>query len=158
MFNKNILYNYKYDLYYLVSIMNIFNLKIFLYVFIIMKLYIINAPFDNWKLHLYNNFFVKYIDNYDDLDKSSNYKIIPICQNDYIRYTTEELLFTNDTTKVNILNNKGLFAKFMMQNFNKYIPKTIYFNVNDKEIYDSKITLQKMIQKPTIGCALQIQK
>jgi predicted ATP-grasp superfamily ATP-dependent carboligase len=123
-----------------------------------MKLYIINAPFDNWKFHLYNNFYVKYIENYHDLDKSSDYKIIPICQNDFVRYTSKELLFTNDTTIVNILNNKGLFAKFMMQYFNEYIPKTIYFNVNDKEIYDSKITLQKMIQKPTLGYASQNTK
>ena len=123
-----------------------------------MKLYIINAPFNDWKFHLYNNLYVEYIDNYNNLDKSSDYKIIPICPNDFMRYSDEELLFTNDVIKVNILNNKGLFAKFMMQYFNEYIPRTVYFNVNDKEIYDSNLILPKMIKKPTIGCASQNTK
>lgn len=123
-----------------------------------MLLYIINAPFNDWKIHLYNNFFVKYIENYIEINKSNKYKIIPICPNDFVRYNSEELLFTNDIINVNILNNKGFFADFMMKNFNDYIPKTIYFNINNKEIYDSAITFDKMIQKPTIGCSSQNTK
>lgn len=118
-----------------------------------MNLYIVNAPFNDWKIHLYNNLYIKYIENYNEIDKLKKYKIIPICPNDFIRYSTIELLFTNDVIKVNVLNNKGLFADFMMKHFNDYIPKTIYFNINDKQIYDSGLIYNKMIQKPIIGCA-----
>jgi predicted ATP-grasp superfamily ATP-dependent carboligase len=118
-----------------------------------MKYYVIGVPFIAWKIHFLMNKQITYIDNEDLIDKSCNYKIIPICANDYIRYSKNDLIFNSSSDAINKLNNKSLFAIFMMENFSKYIPKVIYCNINNKTKYISNLVSDIMIQKENIGCA-----
>lgn len=116
-----------------------------------MKYYVINVPFIDWTIHFKNNHNITYVDSINSIDFTENCKIIPICPNDFIRHNMIKLLFYTDLYNISILNNKGLFAKFMMENFKDYIPLTIYYNVNNKLIYNSKITSPIMILKSTMG-------
>jgi carbamoylphosphate synthase large subunit len=116
-----------------------------------MKYYIIGIPFPDWKIHFKHNSNITYIDHINLIDSSHNYKIIPICPNDFVRYDEDKLMFFTDANFVVKLNNKGLFAEFMMENFKDYIPETIYYNVNDKQKYKSSLTTPFMIYKPVVG-------
>jgi predicted ATP-grasp superfamily ATP-dependent carboligase len=114
-----------------------------------MKLYISQAIFDDWVIALKNYSFINYIEN-DEKIELSNYKIIPICKKDFIKHSNK-LLFTTEIDVINILDNKALFAKFMMENFNNYIPETVYYNIDNIQIYNTNKIFNKMIQKPIYG-------
>jgi carbamoylphosphate synthase large subunit len=117
-----------------------------------MEYYIVSAPFENWKVHFQCICLIKYVDSINFIDKSKKYKIIPICPNDFVRYNNNELLFVTNCLSIQTLNNKGLFAEFMMEYFVNHVPTTIYYNINNKKIYKSNLTTPLMIQKSTLGC------
>jgi len=116
-----------------------------------MKYYVVGVPFQDWLIiFTYNSNFI-YIDSADLIDIIDDYKIIPICPNDFVRYDSNKLLFYMNVYDITILNNKGLFTEFMMKYFVDYIPLTIYYNVNNTKIYNSKLIKPLMILKNTIG-------
>ena len=116
-----------------------------------MKYYVINVPFFDWKIHFRHNSNITYVDTINSIDLSQNFKIIPICPNDFVRYDATKLMFFTNPYSIAKLNNKGLFAEFMMKYFESYIPLTLYYNVNNKYIYNSGVTKPSMILKSTIG-------
>ena len=125
---------------------------------------------------LLNN-HIKYIENIDDIDdidnndeniddinndeniddnndtnvhKKNNYKLIPLsvphCEMNY----DPNNLFTCDLEGVDILNNKVLFAKFMMKFYPDFIPETFYYSWGGIW-YNSGRNHMKMIKKPAFG-------
>ena len=116
-----------------------------------MKYYIVSSPFSDWKIILKNNYNFIYKESIDLIDLLHNDKIIPICPNDFVRYDSNKLLFFTNPHDIVILNNKGLFAEFMMRYYLDYIPLTIYYNVNNTNIYNSKFVKPVMILKSTAG-------
>jgi len=97
---------------------------------------IVNLPFGDWIPHLLNFDIQPF--------EIPGRKIIPLGYSD-----NPNSLFKNSKKTIDILNNKILFAKFMMLNFVKNIPKCMYYNFED--IFISEETVPKMIQKPAFG-------
>jgi hypothetical protein len=95
--------------------------------------------------------YINFTDNFNDI-KHINPKIIPITLLHNNLYYNNSIfnLSTNKYYLYNIkmLNNKTLFAEFMMNNFNKNIPLTYYFNYKNKTyINENFINSDKKIKK-----------
>ena len=115
-----------------------------------MKFIIITILFDDWKIHLYNNdkcICIKETDINDYI--SDEFKIIPICVNDYIKYNNfKNNIFKNELKNIEILNNKSKFGKFMLKSFPNNIPIIYYYNFENETYKNNIILSTKMIQKP----------
>jgi len=116
------------------------------------SLIIINIPFTDWinHIHKYNKCICI---NENDIEKykTNNYKIIPICISDYIKYNDfENNIFKNIINNIEILNNKSKFGKYMLNNFNEYIPIIYYYNFDNETFINNTNLLEpkKLIKKP----------
>ena len=114
-------------------------------------LVIINIPFNDWRSILYsckNVICIK--ENNLQMYTSNDYKIIPICVDDYIRYNhLENNIFKNNLNNVDILNNKSKFGKYLLDYFPDNIAPIYYYNFDNETFimkYDTKGI--KMILKP----------
>jgi predicted ATP-grasp superfamily ATP-dependent carboligase len=80
---------------------------------------------------------IQFIEDANDIELLlMDYKIIPLNAEQYVIYNnSEHTLFSNNIININILNNKSLFAKFMMDdnNFIDHIPLTIYYKTDNFE-------------------------
>jgi predicted ATP-grasp superfamily ATP-dependent carboligase len=119
-----------------------------------MKLLIINIPFQDWikyikkcnKCICIND---KDIKNYN----TSEYKIIPICVNDYIKYNNfENNIFKNSIENIEILNNKSKFGKFMLDKYIEHIPAIYYYNFENETFFNNTLLKKKLILKPNEMC------
>lgn len=121
-----------------------------------MKLIIVNIPFNDWKSILYSNRHIMCIkEDYIDKFTSNEYRIVPICVGDYLKYNhLENNIFKNNINSIEILNNKSKFGKFGLENFPDNIPTIYYYNF-DRETFlgntDDNLKNNKMIIKPNIG-------
>ena len=76
---------------------------------------------------------------------------------DYDKYINiPNSVFVNNALNVDILSNKCLFAKFMMQHFPNNIPKTLYYSFGENTYIDQKYIMQQkndcvLISKPVLG-------
>jgi predicted ATP-grasp superfamily ATP-dependent carboligase len=116
-----------------------------------MKYYIINLPFEDWQIIFRNNNKFTYVKSIDLINENENYKIIPMYYNNFIECEKEKLLFYTDEKIIMIMENKVLFAQFMMENFENYIPKNIYYNFNNKIMYKANNLTTLMIKKNIFG-------
>ena len=122
------------------------------------KFIIVTIPFEDWKNIFLSNSKIKCIDEKDfDLDtgkyQTNEFKIMPICIYDYIKYNNHENnIFKNNLDNLHILNNKSKFGKYMLTYFIDNIPIIYYYNFGN-ETYISNIKIsQKMILKPNEAC------
>ena len=116
--------------------------------------------FLDWKQSLFKlNYigYVKYIDNdtYVSNYLKNNIKLLPLDINSYTKYNNyENNIFKNNLDNIDILENKSKFCKYMLANFNSYIPKTYYYNFdNETYIIDNFMNdeKEKLIQKDNYG-------
>jgi hypothetical protein len=90
--------------------------------------------------------------------KKQEYYLLPICINDYIEYNNHPLnIFKNNFIKnLHILNNKSLFAKYMLTNHVDSIPPIIAYQVTDEFFVNQPIIDQfspsdRLIYRPNQG-------
>jgi len=116
--------------------------------------------FLDWKHSLFKlNYigYIKYIDNDTYISKyiKNHIKLLPLDINSYTKYNNyENNIFKNNLDNIDILENKSKFCKYMIKNFNNYIPKTYYYNFNDETyIVDNFINNknEKLIKKENYG-------
>jgi predicted ATP-grasp superfamily ATP-dependent carboligase len=119
-----------------------------------MKLLILLIPFTDWDAYIEkckNCICITHNDicKYD----KSEYKIMPICVSDYIKYNTfENNIFKNILENVDALNNKSKFGKYMLNHFPEYIPNIYYYNFNNETYGNTDVALnKKMIYKPNVN-------
>jgi glutathione synthase/RimK-type ligase-like ATP-grasp enzyme len=115
-----------------------------------MELVIPSYPFSEWE-----KLFLK-TKKCKNLNKNLpiNYKIMPICIDDYKKYNDDpKCIFKNNIDYIEILDNKSKFGKYMLNNFPENTPPTIYYNFDDETFYDEKLVSTNMIIKPNKGHA-----
>ena len=120
------------------------------------KLIIINIPFDDWKNILYSSKYLICIDESKiDMYRSEEFKIVPICIKDYIKYNTlENNIFKNNLNNVDILNNKSKFGKFLLEHFPNNIAPIYYYNFDNETYRNDKLPKNnKLIVKPNVAFA-----
>jgi predicted ATP-grasp superfamily ATP-dependent carboligase len=112
--------------------------------------YIVGTPFPDWVQYFEKQCKIKYVNDKNDI-KDTHYKIISISVEQY-KINSDPLtsVFINKPHDVDVLENKGMFAKFMQANFPGNIPKVCYYSFNDT-VHINKIKLNKMIKKPIYG-------
>ena len=126
------------------------------------RLYIVDCAFKDLIdiVEKYPN--VIHVKDIKNVPTSNNIKIIPFDSRDFIRFSQDgRLLFKTDIEAVDTLNDKCVFAMFMMKYFPENIPRTIYVNRLLKDntkieyIYNNYIdnSSLKMIEKEADGCA-----
>lgn len=126
------------------------------------KYYVVNCFFSNWSINIPKYTNVSHVQNKKNIPKSNSNninKIIPLDLRDrklYLYKDDPDAIFKMDIKNVEVLNNKCLFAKFMMDNFPENIPLTISidfqtFNYLNPE-YKNNIE-RKMIIKNAVGFA-----
>lgn len=115
--------------------------------------YILKPIHSGWIPHLKAQTLTKYIDSKNEIT-DNNYKIIPITVEQMVEFNNNDnSVFHNNINSINILDNKSMFAEFMMNNFPDNIPPCYYFNYNSKTYVNKKIKNDKMIIKPNNGYA-----
>lgn len=121
------------------------------------KYYVINCFFPNWRQCIPKYTDVKYVARQYKIPNRPDHKIILLDLNDRMSYGwSDNAIFKMDNSNVEILNNKCLFAKYMMEHFPENIPATIsirtqsidYLNSNDS----TKMN-RKMIEKDAVNYA-----
>jgi carbamoylphosphate synthase large subunit len=115
------------------------------------KYVVITIPFDTWKNILVNNDKFICITN-SDVKKynNSNYKLMPIWVDDYIKYNHLEYnIFKNNLENIDIFENKSKFGKYMIKYFPDNIPRTYYYNFDNESYNNYNIPVsKKYIVKP----------
>ena len=95
---------------------------------------------------------VKYVEDVRDIDVE-DYKLIPLGVPRREINDIPQNLFMNDLECVNVLHNKVLFAKFMMEFFIGFIPETYYYSWSGEKYVEGSRKGCKMISKPAHGSA-----
>jgi carbamoylphosphate synthase large subunit len=116
-----------------------------------MKFLIVTIPFDTWENILYKNNHLVCIKD-DDINKYNNseYKLMPIWVDDYIKYNNLDInIFKNNLENIDILENKGKFAKYMLEYYPDNIPMTYYYNFDNVSYNNYNLPISKRyIVKP----------
>jgi len=93
---------------------------------------------------------IYFIEKFNDISEKFP-KIIPILISQNTLYYKYSIFNTPQNTNylanIKMLNNKSMFAEFMMNNFNKNIPLTYYYNYKDKTYISKNKDNSKKIQK-----------
>lgn len=121
--------------------------------------YIVSCPYDDWVKEIKKYTNIEIVSNISQLPNDDDIKIIPVSTSNRILLKDDpRAIFKTDMKFVNVIEDKCLFALFMMQNFPQNIPETIYikrelpsenhFYVNR---YYHKDRIKKIIQKKAIG-------
>lgn len=120
------------------------------------KYHVISCYFSNWNNQIINYAKIPCVNNVL-IPRRPNHYIIPLdlrdremCQND------KRMIFKMDIKHVEMLNNKCLFAKFMMEHYPENIPNTIIIVMDQINYIDpnfSNTKPRKMIKKYAFGCA-----
>jgi len=90
--------------------------------------YVLAHMIDNWgwRHHISKYTNVKCVNTIEDVPLR-NSKVIPIVPCDHIKFKNDDrILFCTNESDIEILDDKCLFAIFMMENYPTNIPKTIY--------------------------------
>jgi hypothetical protein len=96
--------------------------------------YIIDCVFGDWKEKINNHSKILLTNDIQNIPNNVNSKIIPISLRDMIKfYNDDRLVYRTSINSMKILDNKCLFAMFMMEHFNKNIPRTIYASRYENE-------------------------
>ena len=120
------------------------------------KYYIITCCFPDWNNLITTCTKIPCIHpNY--VPDAPNHYIIPLDLRDRQIYglfniSEKRMIFNMDINNVIILENKCLFAKFMIENYPMNIPRTISILTNNIDYFDTFKPI-KMIKKGAIGCA-----
>src|SRR5580692_2406728 len=89
------------------------------------KFYVVDCRFKDWVNEIVENSGVLYASSIENVPNDA--KIIPIDIRDFKRYINDKRLsFKMNIESIDTLNNKCLFAMFMMKHYVENIPKTIY--------------------------------
>ena len=116
---------------------------------------VIDCQFNDWNRMVLTHPDIKSLKNISEIVTIENPKIIVLDIRDRERYIDDEKgIFKTDMKSIEILNDKCIFAKYMMDKFPKNIPQTIFIKKNveiNYSKYDQK--QQKMIKKNVIGYA-----
>jgi predicted ATP-grasp superfamily ATP-dependent carboligase len=88
---------------------------------------------------------------------STDYKIIPICVEDFITYNhIENNVFKNDYNNIEILNNKSKFGKYLLEYYPQNVPPIYYYNFGSETYINNNLpSNQKLILKPNVAFAAQ---
>ncbi len=105
---------------------------------------VLKPKFNDWVKIFQDNKQLLYTEKLDKINKVDNFIPSTIEQTYHTRS-----IFKNDSTSISILNNKSIFAEFMMNNFPSFIPRCCYYNYSNKT-YKSDMA-KKMILKPNIS-------
>lgn len=122
---------------------------------------ITDAQFSDWIPYIRKNNKIQYINDIKDIKEIKDikdignikcYKIIPISKEQYEKYSDESIsIFVNKSHNIEILNNKGMFAKFMLDNnYHEHIPIVCYYSFGEN-VYKNEQKIRKMIKKPNNG-------
>jgi hypothetical protein len=113
--------------------------------------------FNNFKNNTKNITSIFFVNKYENIDKNDNYKIIPTTVDDTLLYHNDDnFIFSNNNLllNLNILENKSIFTKFMMDNFIDNIPYCYFYNYDNTTFINNNIDDNfKKIQKPNNLCA-----
>ena len=119
---------------------------------------IINAKWRDWESRFRNNDKIKYINTkepHEEYDINDYYILCMKLQDYKIYYNYPTNIFGNNPMIIELLNNKTLFYKYMMQKFINHIPEVYYYN-NGTDTYKTQLSHisknTKMILKPNLGC------
>lgn len=119
------------------------------------KYHIITCYFPDWNDLITVSTGHSIIKHPNHVPNMENHYIIPLDLRDRrICKSTgnKRAIFNMDINNVMILENKCLFAKYMMEKYPINIPRTISILTDQIDYYDTRIA-QKMIKKGAIGCA-----
>ncbi|VBB17918.1 ATP-grasp domain protein [Yasminevirus sp. GU-2018] len=130
------------------------------------KYIVTSVPFADWDERL-NKMLngddllpnLTYVKKLEDVNCDSATALIVLNPKQYINSSYREALILNSNNDViTTLSNKCLFAKFMMENFADFVPKTIHINLPNYSYVDSDYLSdrkngksRKMIVKPARG-------
>lgn len=117
--------------------------------------YVINCFFQNWGKCIPKYTDVKHVTRQYKIPNQPNHKIILLDLNDRLLYGwSDNAIFKMDISNIEILNNKCLFANYMMEHFPDNIPTTmsIYTETINYLNVSSKIN-HKMIEKDAVNYA-----
>lgn len=120
---------------------------------------IINAEFRDWIKFFKNNNKIKYIDKeidkeIDNLICNDNSFIMPITVKNYKRYNNyPNCIFKNNLNNIDILDNKSMFAEYMLKNFPENISEVYFYNYNDMTYINNPNDKIKMISKLNLASA-----
>uniref|UniRef100_A0A6C0E0T9 ATP-grasp domain-containing protein n=1 Tax=viral metagenome TaxID=1070528 RepID=A0A6C0E0T9_9ZZZZ len=119
---------------------------------------IINAKWRDWETKFRNNDKIKYIntkEHHEEYDINDYYILCMKLQDYKTYYNYPTNIFNNTPIIIELLNNKTLFYKYMMQKFINHIPEVYYYN-NGTDTYKTHLSHisknTKMILKPNLGC------
>jgi len=118
-------------------------------------IYCVGIVWEDW-IPLINNIYtedvIKCVNNLSQIYVKENDLILPMSIRAYIdcQNMPQNLFKKTDINSITILDNKILFAKFMMEKYKEYIPFTIYYSINNEEYYDPTYK-GMMITKPMTG-------
>lgn len=127
------------------------------------KYHVITCSFPNWNDLITTSTGIPCEKHPNYIPKTPNHYIIPLDLRDRQLFQADKrLIFKMDINNVILLNNKCLFAKYMMENYPINIPRTIsiltdqidYYETIEHSIDKNVINKDpKMIKKGAIGCA-----
>jgi len=129
-----------------------------IFINIMKKFVVITIPFDYWKDILLNNNKVICITDVEVIKyNNSDYKLIPIWVDDYIKYNELKFnIFKNNLENIDILENKSKFGKYMLKLYPNNIPLTYYYNFNNESYNNPNLSIsKKYIVKPNKSYAGQ---
>jgi hypothetical protein len=121
--------------------------------------FIIDCIFGDWIIPIIKYTEINYLAKRERLINDPNIRIIPLDIGDRCLYENDErMIFKMNVDNARILENKCIFAKFMMEFSPNNIPKTISIKNNtidyiDPEYKNSMNTCRKMIRKEATGFA-----
>lgn len=114
---------------------------------------VINCLFSDWKPFLQRYGGITHVAKIEHIPRSIDYKIIMLDLKDRKLFNhNDRSLFKMNVQNIETLDNKCLFAKFMMENFPNNIPRTISIKTNTIDYIDSNFK-KSMIKKNAIGAA-----
>jgi hypothetical protein len=115
--------------------------------------YVVGSIFEDWNRYLEQSVDIKFVSTKDRI-KNTDYRILPISADQSIYFKNDPFCLFTNTMDPSIMDNKGMFAKFMMENFINSIPRVYYYSFAKTKYVDpmcNKCPI-KMISKPVAGC------
>jgi hypothetical protein len=118
------------------------------------KYYVINCFFANWRTCIPKYADVQHVTRHYKIPNQPDHKIILLDVNDRFLYGwSENAIFKMDMSNIDILNNKCLFAKYMMEHFPDNIPTTISIYTKTINYLNPNVSSSKMIEKDAVNYA-----